>query len=138
MDWDSFKWGFLYGAGGVFALVVVVVIMLPALGPFMKARMSGVQIGLGTIVFMKVRGTNPSFIVGQLISLRQAGLPIEGLCASMESAYLVRKRREDIETVVEAMVRLVARGENPEFNVLRQRHLAGEDIFADDGASGNG
>ena len=65
----------------VMAVVIVVVLMLflyfVPVGLWITAMFSGVRVGLGTLIGMRLRKVNPGEIVRPLISATKAGLELD-------------------------------------------------------------
>lgn len=82
------------------ALVIIVFFLyFVPLGLWVTAIFSGVRVGLGTLIGMRLRKVNPSDIVRPYISAAKAGLPLE--VSQMEAHYLAGG---NVGRVVQALI----------------------------------
>ncbi len=86
----------------VFAMVVLVVgffLYFVPIGLWITAIFSGVRVGLGTLIGMRLRKVNPNDIVRPYISAAKAGLPLE--VSQMEAHHLAGG---NVGRVVQALI----------------------------------
>ena len=81
-----------------FLLVIFFLYFVPV-GLWITAIFSGVRVGLGTLIGMRLRKVNPSDIVRPYISAAKAGLPLE--VSQMEAHYLAGG---NVGRVVQALI----------------------------------
>jgi uncharacterized protein YqfA (UPF0365 family) len=118
----------LVGASGL-ALILTVVGILILLWAvpvrlWIEAIFSGVQVGLGTLVGMRLRKVNPAHIVRPQIAATKAGLELD--VTDLEAHYLAGG---DVERVVRALISADKAAIALPFKQAAAIDLAGRDVF---------
>jgi uncharacterized protein YqfA (UPF0365 family) len=80
-------------------IIIVFFLYFVPVGLWITAIFSGVRVGLGTLIGMRLRKVNPSEIVRPFISASKAGLPLD--LSQMEAHYLAGG---DVGRVVQALI----------------------------------
>ncbi|OYQ68321.1 flotillin-like protein FloA [Aerococcus sp. 1KP-2016] len=118
------------GLIGILLLAFVIIIFLVLfftfvpVGLWVTAYFSGVQVGIGDLVGMRLRRVNPINIVKPLIKATKAGLTIN--LNDLEAHYLAGG---DINMVVDALIAAQRANIDLEFEQAAAIDLAGRDVF---------
>jgi uncharacterized protein YqfA (UPF0365 family) len=118
------------GLIGILLLAFVIIIFLVLfftfvpVGLWVTAYFSGVQVGIGDLVGMRLRRVNPIHIVKPLIKATKAGLTIN--LNDLEAHYLAGG---DINMVVDALIAAQRANIDLEFEQAAAIDLAGRDVF---------
>jgi uncharacterized protein YqfA (UPF0365 family) len=119
---------FLVGASGLALILTVVGIMIllwaVPVRLWIEAIFSGVQVGLGTLVGMRLRKVNPAHIVRPQIAATKAGLDLD--VTDLEAHYLAGG---DVERVVRALISADKAAIALPFKQAAAIDLAGRDVF---------
>lgn len=106
-----------------FILLILFFIFVPV-GLWVTAHFSGVKVGLGDLVGMRLRRVNPSRIIKPLIKATKAGLDLD--LNDLEAHYLAGG---DINMVVDALIAAQRAMIDLEFEQAAAIDLAGRDVF---------
>ncbi|MEZ4423865.1 MAG: flotillin-like protein FloA [Gemmatimonadota bacterium] len=108
------------------AAVVLVAILFWAIPVklWLEAIFSGVRVGIGQLVGMRLRRVNPAAVVRPLISATKAGLPLNS--HELEAHYLAGG---DVERVVRALISADKANIDLSFQQAAAIDLAGRDVF---------
>ncbi len=115
---------------GVLLLIVLAIILLiifftfMPLGLYFKALVSGVHVGLASLVGMRFRGINPNRVVLPLIKATKAGLKLD--VNEMEAHLLAGG---NLDRVVNALIAAQSANIPLEFDACRAIDLAGRDVL---------
>ena len=109
-----------------FAAVIAVMVLLWAVPVrlWVEALFSGVRVGLGQLVGMRLRKVNPAAVIRPLISATKAGLHLNA--SSLEAHYL---SGGDVERVVRALISADKANMDLPFQQAAAIDLAGRDVF---------
>ncbi|KAA9302255.1 MULTISPECIES: flotillin-like protein FloA [Aerococcus] len=107
----------------LFILVILFFIFVPV-GLWVTAHFSGVKVGLGDLVGMRLRRVNPSRIIKPMIKATKAGLDLD--LNDLEAHYLAGG---DINMVVDALIAAQRAMIDLEFEQAAAIDLAGRDVF---------
>ena len=113
----------------VFAAVIIVVAffllfsVIPT-GLWISALASGVPVGLGSLIGMRLRRVQPARIIYPLIKARKAGLPVKQ--QSLEAHYLAGG---NVDRVVDALIAADKAGIPLSFDQATAIDLAGRDVL---------
>ena len=120
---DTSIWGIL-----ILAIIILVVLTLfftfVPVGLWVTAYFSGVKVGIGDLVGMRLRRVNPNNIIKPLIKATKAGLTID--LNDLEAHYLAGG---DINMVVDALIAAQRANIDLEFEQAAAIDLAGRDVF---------
>lgn len=111
----------------VLAVVVVALLVLTWVVPvrlWIEATFSGVRLGLGSLVGMRLRKVSPPAVVRPLIASTKAGLPLR--VAHLEAHYLAGG---DVDRVVRALISADKATIELPFQQAAAIDLAGRDVF---------
>ncbi len=117
------------GAGALVVVVIVGVIAISMLFSFVPVRLwveawfSGVKIGLGSLVGMRLRKVSPPAVIRPLIAATKAGLAL--LVNELEAHYLAGG---NVERVVRALISADKAGIDLPFQKAAAIDLAGRDV----------
>lgn len=115
---------------GVLAIGIIVVVIISVLltfvpvGLWVAAYFSGVKVGIGTLVGMRLRRVNPSHIIQPMIKATKAGLTIN--INDLEAHYLAGG---DVNVVVDALIAAQRANIDLEFEQAAAIDLAGRNVF---------
>lgn len=114
------------GALLVFLLLILVILffIFVPVGLWVTAYFSGVKVGLGDLVGMRLRRVNPSRIIKPMIKATKAGLDLD--LNDLEAHYLAGG---DINMVVDALIAAQRAMIDLEFEQAAAIDLAGRDVF---------
>ena len=120
---DTSVWGIL-----ILTIIILVVLTLfftfVPVGLWVTAYFSGVKVGIGDLVGMRLRRVNPNNIIKPLIKATKAGLSID--LNDLEAHYLAGG---DINMVVDALIAAQRANIDLEFEQAAAIDLAGRDVF---------
>ncbi|MGY0836850.1 flotillin-like protein FloA [Aerococcus urinaeequi] len=116
-------WGIL-----ILAIIILVILTLfftfVPVGLWVTAYFSGVKVGIGDLVGMRLRRVNPNHIIKPMIKATKAGLTLD--LNDLEAHYLAGG---DINMVVDALIAAQRANIDLEFEQAAAIDLAGRDVF---------
>ncbi|KAA9218016.1 MULTISPECIES: flotillin-like protein FloA [Aerococcus] len=104
-------------------LIVLFFVFVP-IGLWITAYFSGVKVGIGNLIGMRLRRVNPSRIIKPMIKATKAGLAID--INELEAHYLAGG---DVNSVVDALIAAQRANIDLEFKQAAAIDLAGRDVF---------
>jgi len=129
---DNFMNELQFGGGfiGIVIAAVIIVILLiiflrfVPVGLWVTAYFSGVKVGIGTLVGMRLRRVNPHRIIRPLIKATKAGLSLS--TNQLEAHYLAGG---NVDRVIDALIASQRAEIDLEFEKAAAIDLAGRDVF---------
>jgi uncharacterized protein YqfA (UPF0365 family) len=109
---------------GIAIVLFLVLWYFMPVGLWITALVSGVNIGLLRLVFMRIRRVSPRLIVESLITVHKAGLVITA--DDLETHYLAGG---NIQTLIRALISADKAGLNLNFKLATAIDLAGRDVL---------
>ncbi|MDO4670860.1 MAG: flotillin-like protein FloA [Aerococcus sp.] len=115
-----------YSLTPIILIIIVIGVFLTfvPLGLWVTAYFSGVPVGIGTLIGMRLRRVNPGRIIRPMIKATKAGLALE--INELEAHYLAGG---DIDSVVDALIAAQRANIDLEFKRAAAIDLAGRDVF---------
>jgi uncharacterized protein YqfA (UPF0365 family) len=108
----------------IFLIGFLVFIYFVPLGVYINALSSGVYVGIGQLIGMRLRQVPPSLIVNNLIKATKAGLKLS--LADLETHYLAKG---NVNAVVNALISADKANINLDFKLAAAIDLAGRDVY---------
>lgn len=108
---------------GVLIVFFIFIYFVP-LGVYINALSSGVYVGIGQLIGMRLRQVPPSLIVNNLIKATKAGLKLS--LADLETHYLAKG---NVNAVVNALISADKANINLNFKLAAAIDLAGRDVY---------
>lgn len=115
---------FPYIGIGLGLLVVILFFYFVPVGLYLTALFSGVSIGIGALIGMRLRRVPPSLIVNNQIKATKAGLSIP--TSAIETHYMAQG---NVNTVINALISADKAGIDLDFKLASAIDLAGRDVF---------
>lgn len=118
------------GTVSVFVIAIVLIVVLSVfftfipVGLWITAFFSGVRVGLGTLIGMRLRRVSPARIINPLIKATKGGISIR--TNELEAHYL---SGGDVNKVVDALIAAQRADIDLEFEQAAAIDLAGRDVF---------
>ncbi len=109
---------------GVAIIAFIVFIYFVPVGVYINALSSGVYVGIGQLIGMRLRQVPPSLIVNNLIKATKAGLKLS--LAELETHYLAKG---NVNAVVNALISADKANINLTFKLAAAIDLAGRDVY---------
>lgn len=105
-------------------LGVIIFFRYVPVGLWLTALFSGVPVGLGALIGMRLRKVSPSLIVNNIIKSTKAGLQIR--TSDLETHYLAKG---NINTVINALISADKANIDLDFKLATAIDLAGRDVY---------
>lgn len=115
---------FPYISLGVGLVLLFLFFYFIPVGLYLTALFSGVYVGIGALIGMRLRKVPPNLIVKTLITARKAGLDIQ--TSDLETHYMARG---NVEKVVNALISADKANIDLDFKLAAAIDLAGRDVY---------
>lgn len=109
--------------GGAFFFIIIFFYFVPV-GLWITALFSGVRVGIGQLIGMRLRKIPPSIVVNNLIKATKAGLEIN--VTQIETHYLAKG---NVNAVIDALISADKANIDLNFQLAAAIDLAGRDVF---------
>jgi uncharacterized protein YqfA (UPF0365 family) len=115
---------FYYGILGVSLLIIIGFFYFVPVGLWITALFSGVKVGIGQLIGMRLRKIPPALVVNNLIKATKAGIKITG--TEIETHFLAKG---NVNAVIDALISADKANIDLDFKLAAAIDLAGRDVY---------